>query len=136
MHPRRKWRTTPSSTDPKDLGFPPEATLREIEIRPANKPGTTKDSTSSGALTTWSREAATTSSRAAALESVQRRRPAECRRRGAAPHTAEPRALPSRREAVAWHRAHTRTHALKRVASTRSQNLAPSPLGRRREGEP
>jgi hypothetical protein len=67
-------------------------------------------------LTVWSREAATTTSRAAALESAQHRRPAECRRRGVTPHAAEPHAPPSyrdlpRRDAVAWHRAHTRTHA-------------------------
>jgi hypothetical protein len=85
------------------------------EIHPA-KPGTAEESTSSGALTAWSREAATPSSRATALESTQRRRPAECRRRGAAPHTAEPRTPPShrdlpRRDAMAWHRAHRRTHA-------------------------
>jgi hypothetical protein len=79
MPPRRKWRTTPSSTDPKDLGFPLEATLREIKIRPT-KASTTKDSTSGEALTAWSREAATTRSRAAALESAEHRRPMEgCR---------------------------------------------------------
>jgi hypothetical protein len=78
----------PSSTDPKDLGFPPEATLWEIKICPT-KPDTAKDSASGEALTAWSRKAATTRSRASALESAQRRRPAECRRRGAAPHAAE-----------------------------------------------
>jgi hypothetical protein len=88
MPTQRKWRTMPSSTDPKDLGFSPETTLRKIEIHPT-KPGTAEDSTSCEALTAWSKEAATTRPRAAALESAQHRRPAECRRRGATPHAAE-----------------------------------------------
>jgi hypothetical protein len=44
---------TPSSNDLKDLGFPPEATLRVIKILPA-KLGTAKESTSIGALMVWS----------------------------------------------------------------------------------